>query len=156
MWNPIRILALYISSVSRVYSPDLVLLSRSRHSQQVENITKASDAQYGDNMGIQPTVRSLEILSMKPNEGFTDYLTRWKKTKAVITDKPKEDELRKFFNNLQEAPYASTMRYSNWQNFGQITILGINIEDDIRRGILNKDAATTVTDTTKEEDEEAI
>ena len=66
----------------------------------MDQIAIQFDKKYQDNIGVQPTVRSLEVLIMKPSEGFTDYMARWRVAKF---DKPKDQELiLKFIYNLKE------------------------------------------------------
>ena len=45
-----------------------------RRVEQWDQIAIEFYKQYQDNIGVQPTVRSLEVLTMKPNEGFTEYM----------------------------------------------------------------------------------
>ena len=101
-----------------------------------DDIAIQFNTQYRDNADTQATMRNLEILIQKDNEGFTDYLNRWKKISAQISTRPNEAEMvEKFINNLRPI-YQSHMRYSNISNFKQLTTLGRRIEDDLRSGTM--------------------
>jgi len=93
---------------------------------------------YGDNYDIQMTIRSLEILVMGENEGFTQSLNRWRLEAAQLPNKPKKSELvEKLIDNLR-SPYLERMRYANLVTFEQARQLATKIENDVRTGYLPK------------------
>jgi ElaB/YqjD/DUF883 family membrane-anchored ribosome-binding protein len=101
-----------------------------------EEITLEFHKQYRDNEDTQASIRSLEVMKQREDEGFTEYLTRWKMVSTQIPNRPSEDVLvGKFINNLRTV-YQSQMRYSNIQTFAQLTKVGDLIEDDLRDGIM--------------------
>ena len=82
-----------------------------------DDIALEFNNQYCDNVDTQASLRTLEVLSQKDNEGFTKYLTRWRKVCAQVTTRPKEGELlMKFINNLKPV-YQTHLRYNNVKIF---------------------------------------
>jgi len=55
-----------------------------------DEISIEFDNQYRDNVDTQATMRTLEILSQRDNEGFTEYLTRWKNISNQIPNRANE------------------------------------------------------------------
>ena len=94
--------------------------------------------QYADNAEIQVNMRTLEVLTQNEKEGFTDFLSRWRKTSTQLVERPDEATLvEKFVDNLKPI-YANHLRYQNIKSFKDLTVLGTRIEDDIRKGLLSK------------------
>ena len=97
-----------------------------------EEIAVAFTEQYKDNVETRVSMRTLEVLTQNEKEGFTDFLARWRAVSTQLTNRPSESEMvAKFINNLRQ-PYHGHMRYSNIENFRQLTAVGTKIEDDLR------------------------
>jgi len=96
------------------------------------------NSRYADNADTQATMRTLEVLTQKDNEGFTDYFNRWKKISGQIATQPNETEMvDKFITSLRPI-YQCNMRYANISNFGQLIALGRRLEDDMQSETLAK------------------
>ncbi|KAL9232990.1 hypothetical protein vseg_008037 [Gypsophila vaccaria] len=103
-----------------------------------EDIAVEFITQYRDNEDTQVSMRTLETLTQRDNEGFSEYLVRWKSVSSQIANKPSEEELvMKFIKNLRPI-YQGQLRYSNIQDFKQLTRVGTLMVDDIRAGIMTK------------------
>ena len=101
-----------------------------------DEISIEFDNQYRDNADTQTTMRTLEVLSQRDNEGFTEYLTRWRNVSTQIQNRANERELvDKFINNLA-LTYQREMRYRGIETFKQAINIGMKIEDDQRKGDL--------------------
>ena len=103
-----------------------------------DDITLEFNNQYSYNVDTQASIRTLEVLFQKDNEGFTEYLTRWRRVYAQVTTRPNKDELiTKFINNLKPI-YQAHLRYSNITDFRQLAQIGARIEDDLRTGKMSE------------------
>ncbi|KAL9225010.1 hypothetical protein vseg_000982 [Gypsophila vaccaria] len=103
-----------------------------------EDIAIEFITQYRDNENTQVSMRTLETLTQTDNEGFSEYLVRWKLVSSQIAKRPSEDEpVLKFIKNMRPI-YQVQLRYSNIQDFKQLTRVGTLMEDDIRAGIMTK------------------
>jgi hypothetical protein len=100
--------------------------------------TPISNGLCPDIMEIQPSMSTLEALAQNDDEGFTEYLTRWRRVYSQIPNRPKENELiSKFVSNLQPT-YHSIMRWNIYQTFKDLASVGVRIEAGLRSGILSK------------------
>jgi hypothetical protein len=103
-----------------------------------EDIAIKFNAQYTDNVETQPSLRTLEVLAQKDNEGFTEYLTRWRRFSTQIPNHPSEQELISKFIDSLRPDYQTNMRYNNYPDFRSLIQVGIKIEDDLRSGNMPK------------------
>jgi hypothetical protein len=102
-----------------------------------EDTPTASGLRF-DSMEIQPSLSTLEALAQNENEGFTEYLTRWRRIYTQIPNRPTENELVAKFVDSLEHTYQGIMRCSGYMTFKDVTMIGLRIEVGIRSGTLPK------------------
>ena len=96
-----------------------------------DDITKAFLAQYSCNTEFQVTLRELEVLKQKENEGFTTFYSRWRERAAQMIQRPSDTELvQKFVDNLS-GPYKQHLQYLGLDTFKRVYDVGIKIENDL-------------------------
>ena len=63
--------------------------------------TEAFIAHYSYNTQIEVTTRDLKAMRQKPNEGFFEFVTRWRAKASMMTTRPsKKDQIRMVVRNL--------------------------------------------------------
>ena len=73
-------------------------------------------------------MRTLEVMTQKEKEGFTEFLTRWRKESFKVDDKPKEYILfENFVANLRPA-YAIHLKYQSFDSFNNMIAVGTRIK----------------------------
>jgi hypothetical protein len=90
------------------------------------------------NMEIQPSIDLLKAVAQNKNEGFTEYLTRWKRIYTQIPNHPQENELVSKFVDSLEPTYQGLIRRHNFRNFRDLTAIGTSIEAGIKSGAFSK------------------
>ncbi|XP_074288461.1 uncharacterized protein LOC141613616 [Silene latifolia] len=97
-----------------------------------EDLTTEFCRHYADNAKIQTIMRTLEVMTQREKECFTDFLAHWRAESVTLTKKPEEvDMVDKFVKNLQPA-YRNELKYQNFCTFKDLTRIGREIEDDLR------------------------
>ncbi|XP_074298636.1 uncharacterized protein LOC141629555 [Silene latifolia] len=87
---------------------------------------------FADNAEIQTTVRTLEVMTQKDKEGFTEFLNRWRAESVKLAKRPEETEMvDKFIKNLRPV-YRDAIKYQHFGSFKDLIRVGRKIEDDVR------------------------
>ena len=76
-----------------------------------EAVARAFMEQYQPNIQLQTTLRELEVLRQGPQEGFTNYLNRWREMASQMVTRASERELVKIFIAGLLPKYNTHMKY---------------------------------------------
>jgi hypothetical protein len=99
-----------------------------------------SNGHRSDITDTQPSMGHLIALTQNKDEGFTEYLTRWRRVYIQIQNRPKESELISKFVASLEPTYHNIMRWNDFKTFKDLATFGVRIEAAIRSGTLSKPA----------------
>ncbi|XP_074297658.1 uncharacterized protein LOC141628409 [Silene latifolia] len=78
------------------------------------------------------TVCTLEVMTQKDKEGFTEFLNRWRAESVKLAKRPEETEMvDKFIKNLRPV-YRDAIKYQHFGSFKDLIRVGRKIEDDVR------------------------
>jgi len=110
----------------------MVLQSRTQNFPTFEDITVEFCKHYADNVEIQTSMRTLEVMIQKENEGFTEFYSRWRGESVKLARKPDEVEMvDRFIKNLRPV-YRNALKYHNFNSFKELARSGRKVEDDLR------------------------
>jgi hypothetical protein len=97
-----------------------------------------SNGHRSNNTDTQPSTDLLDALAQNKDEGFTEYLTRWRQVYTQIQNRPKENELIPKFVASLEPTYHNIMKGDDYKTFKDLATFGARIEAAIKSGTLSK------------------
>ncbi|XP_074291094.1 uncharacterized protein LOC141617858 [Silene latifolia] len=87
---------------------------------------------YADNMEIQTPMGTLEVMTQKEKEGFTEFYSRWRGESVKLAKKPGEVEMVDMFINNLPPVYRNALKYHNFNYFKELARSGRKVKDDLR------------------------
>ncbi|XP_048131611.1 uncharacterized protein LOC115733392 [Rhodamnia argentea] len=113
---------------------------------QMENWEEAANAfvkHFGFNLDINVSREDLEQAEMKKGENLKQYATRWRNIASQLRPEPPERELMRLFVSTLPQAMRSRLVGTAAQSFGQLVIMGEDIEIAMKRGWLGDNSSAS-------------
>ncbi|KAK2410935.1 hypothetical protein QL285_046268 [Trifolium repens] len=102
------------------------------------DLASAFIRQYNYNSYLAPDRDELRALTQREKESFKEYAQRWRELAAQIRPPLEEKELCKLFLNTLSPFYYKKMVASAPNNFTEMVVMGMRLEEGVREGRLMK------------------
>ncbi|XP_028077599.1 uncharacterized protein LOC114279546 [Camellia sinensis] len=107
--------------------------------QSWEEMAEAFIAQYSYNTQIKVTTCDLEATHQEPNEGFLDFVTRWRAKASMMTIRPpKKDQIKMVVRNLQRK-LLRKMTVLPLFTFIELHEIEVQIKDTMKQGLITNE-----------------
>lgn len=94
-------------------------------------------SQYSYNTQIEVTTRDHEATRKETNEGFSNFVSRWRAKASMMTTRPaKKDQIRMVVHNLQPK-LMQKMIVLPLLTFADLHEIGVQIEDAMKQGLID-------------------
>ncbi|KAF5931511.1 hypothetical protein HYC85_027682 [Camellia sinensis] len=107
--------------------------------QNWEEIAEAFIVQYSYNTQIEVITRDLEAICQESKEDFSEFVMRWRAKASMMTTRPSEKDHRRMIAQNLHGKLVQKMIVLPLVTFTELHEMGVQIEDDIRQGIIVKD-----------------
>ncbi|XP_052877294.1 uncharacterized protein LOC128283923 [Gossypium arboreum] len=105
------------------------------------DLAQAFMQQYSHVTNMTPNRITLQNIEKKPNENFRQYAQIWREVVMQVQLPLLEKEITMLFNNTLKAPFITHMIGSTTKSFADIVMAGEMIENAIRGGKIEGEAA---------------
>jgi len=104
-----------------------------------EEMAKAFGDQYSYNTQIKVTTRDLEVTRQEPNEGFLEFVARWRAKASMMATRPSDkDQIRMVVRNLQPK-LMQKMIVLPFPTFSDLHEIGVQIKDAMKQGLIDQE-----------------